>query len=160
VRPSYYRYQCFDSLQGLCSYLRSVLATSAVLTAIGVGSSAASPLAAAVTWALRDGAGLLTSLAFTSLNAPSFRLHIREYRLFADVINDVGLFVDMMLPHFPPCFLLPAAALSTACKACCGVAAGATRSDITMHFALDGNVSDLIAKVTRTKPEPANALLH
>ncbi|GMI41545.1 hypothetical protein TeGR_g14315, partial [Tetraparma gracilis] len=137
---------CFDSLQGLCSYLRSVLATSAVLTAIGVGSSAASPLAAAVTWALRDGAGLLTSLAFTSLNAPSFRLHIREYRLFADVINDVGLFVDMMLPHFPPCFLLPAAALSTACKACCGVAAGATRSDITMHFALDGNVSDLIAK--------------
>lgn len=35
VRPEYISYQIYDSLQGLCSYLRGVVSTSALLTAAG-----------------------------------------------------------------------------------------------------------------------------
>lgn len=35
VRPEYMSYQMYDSLQGLCSYLRGVVSTSALLTAAG-----------------------------------------------------------------------------------------------------------------------------
>ncbi len=44
----YIQYQFYDSLQGLCSYLRGVVCTSAVLTAAGVGDSEATALSAAV----------------------------------------------------------------------------------------------------------------
>lgn len=48
VNDGYIQYQFYDSLQGLCSYLRGVVSTSAVLTAAGVGNSDASALSAAV----------------------------------------------------------------------------------------------------------------
>lgn len=38
VRPEYLEYQLHDTLQALCSYLRGVLSTRAVLQGIGVGS--------------------------------------------------------------------------------------------------------------------------
>ena len=48
VREGYLEYQIYDSLQGLCSYLRGVVSTSAVLTAAGVGDSEATAMSAAV----------------------------------------------------------------------------------------------------------------
>ena len=48
VKPGYLDYQIFDSIQGLCSYLRGVVSTSAVLTAAGVGDGDATALSAAV----------------------------------------------------------------------------------------------------------------
>ena len=57
VRPEYLRFQAFDTLQAACSYLRSILTTSAILRAAGVGEDQASPMAAAVAWVLRDGVG-------------------------------------------------------------------------------------------------------
>jgi len=48
VRPEYMSYQVYDSLQGLCSYLRGVVSTSALLTAAGVGNSEATAMSAAM----------------------------------------------------------------------------------------------------------------
>jgi len=50
VRPEYATYQLYDTLQALCSYLRGILTTTAILEASGVGNETASPLAAAVAW--------------------------------------------------------------------------------------------------------------
>ncbi|NWV42296.1 RUS1 protein, partial [Grantiella picta] len=55
VSPDYLRYQCWDSLQALCSSLASSLSTRAVLQAVGVGDSAANLTGAALTWLLRGG---------------------------------------------------------------------------------------------------------
>jgi hypothetical protein len=51
----------------------------------------ASALSAAVNWVFRDGVGMTCSLVFSSLAATSFDGNIKEWRLFADVINDAGL---------------------------------------------------------------------
>ena len=48
MKPGYIEYQIFDSIQGLSSYLRGVVTTSAVLTAAGVGDGDAAALSAAV----------------------------------------------------------------------------------------------------------------
>ena len=53
VRSEYWEYQRWDSLQGLCSYVRGVLSTSAVLEASGVGKEGASA-AAASPWRWRS----------------------------------------------------------------------------------------------------------
>jgi hypothetical protein len=48
VESNYLQYQIYDSIQGLSSYLRGVVSTSAVLQVAGVGSSKADALSAAM----------------------------------------------------------------------------------------------------------------
>jgi hypothetical protein len=151
VDPTYFPYQLYDSLQGLCSYLRGVVSTSAVLQASGVGDATATAMSAALAWAIRDGIGMVGGLVFSYVASDSFDVHVKEFRLFADVINDVGLTLDMLAPHFAtvsttvpwPMYIL---CLSTFCKVMCGMSAGATKGRITQHFAVRGNMADLTAK--------------
>ena len=73
----------------------------------------------------------------------------QEWRLFADLINDVGLTLDMLAPLAGPAGgtgFVVVAALGSACKAICGMTAGATRASITAHFALRDNLADVSAK--------------
>lgn len=146
VEPNYLQYQFYDSIQGLSSYLRGVVTTSAVLHAAGVGSSSADALSAAMAWATRDGIGMIGGLLFSYAASPFFDAYVKEFRLFADVINDVGLTLDMAAPLFPSAQILLVSCVATICKVMCGMAAGATKASITAHFAKRGNMADLNAK--------------
>jgi len=141
----YLDYQLYDSLQGLCSYLRGVVCSAQVLQAAGVGNSEATALSAALTWALKDGLAMVGGLLFSYTAAPLFDSYVKEFRLFADLINDVGLSLDMVAPYFSH-HLLWVTSAATLCKTLCGISAGATKSSITQHFALEGNMADLNAK--------------
>lgn len=146
VRPEYMSYQIFDSLQGLCSYLRGVVSTGALLTAAGVGNAEATAMSAAMTWAMRDGLGMVGGLLFSYSTSSLFDSYVKEFRLFADIINDVGLTLDMVAPHAGPDRVLYVTSMGTICKVMCGIAAGATKGSITQHFCLRGNMADLNAK--------------
>ena len=148
---SYLWYQFYDSLQGLCSYLRGVVSTSAVLESAGVGSSDVTALSAAMAWAARDGMGMMGGLCFSFFASDLFDSHVKEFRLFADVINDVGLTLDMIAPYvatdFGREYTIYLLSLSTICKTMCGMSAGATKGRITQHFSTqNGNMADLTAK--------------
>mmetsp|Transcript_30668 Transcript_30668/g.67366 ORF Transcript_30668/g.67366 Transcript_30668/m.67366 type:complete len:284 (+) Transcript_30668:81-932(+) len=142
----YLAYQVYDSLQGICSYLRGVVSTSAVLMAAGVGDAEATAMSAAVAWAMRDGLGMIGGLLFSYLASSQFDQCVKEYRLFADIINDVGLTLDMLAPYAGRSRVLYVTSLATVCKTMCGMAAGATKGSITHHFAIRGNMADLNAK--------------
>lgn len=146
VGEGYLVYQAYDSLQGICSYLRGVVATSAVLMAAGVGDADATAMSAAVNWALRDGTGMVGGLLFSYVASAQFDSYVKEFRLFADVINDVGLTLDMLAPHAGRGRVLYVTSLATMCKTMCGMAAGATKGSITHHFAIHGNMADLNSK--------------
>lgn len=147
VRPEYLRFQFFDTLQAACSYLRSILTTSAILRGAGVGEDKASPMAAAIAWVLRDGVGMFGSLVFSYFVGSKFDVDIKEWRLFADIINDVGMTLDLLAPLAGSSTgFAVVAALGAACKTICGMVAGATRASITAHFAIDGNLGDVSAK--------------
>ena len=96
------------------------------------------------TWAVRDGLGMIGGLLFSYVASPHFDAHVKEFRLLADVLNDVGLALDMALPlvltwfssttasHHALWAYLPSPYLvmtstSTLCKVACGMAAGATK---------------------------------
>lgn len=83
------------------------------------------------TWAIRDGLGMIGGLLFSYVASPHFDAHVKEYRLLADVLNDIGLTLDMALPFLmtyefsfvsSPYLLLTS--FSTLCKVACGISAG------------------------------------
>eukprot|EP00980_Cylindrotheca_fusiformis_P006425 scaffold1375_cov137-Cylindrotheca_fusiformis.AAC.14 len=132
--------------KGLCSYWRGVVSTKAVLEASGVGNADATAFSAAMNWALRDGTGMIGGLVFSYCSSRYFDTHVKEFRLFADVINDVALTLDMLAPAAGDYSIL-VLSLSTICKTMCGMSAGATKGRITQHFArANGNMADLTAK--------------
>ena len=141
----YLQYQIFDSIQGLSSYLRGVVSTSAVLTAAGVGDAEATAASAAVQWAMKDGCGMIGGLLFSYYSSSYFDSHVKEFRLFADIINDVGLCLDMICPLLDRKHVMVVSTVATLCRVMCGMAAGATKNCITQHFA-KGNMADLSSK--------------
>jgi len=145
VHPGYIQYQFFDSLQGLCSYLRSIASTTAVLSVAGVGDSEATVTSAVITWAANDGCAMIGGLIFSYYASGYFDSNVKEWRLFADVINDVGLTLEMILPYLDKSYIIVISIIATLCKVMCGIAAGATKSCITQHFAKD-NIADVTAK--------------
>lgn len=148
VSNTYLPYQLYDGLQGLCSYWRGVVSAKAVFEAAGVGNAEATALSAALSWALRDGTGMIGGLTYSYIASSYFDSHAKEFRLLlADVINDVALALDMIAPYFGPGGSIWVLGLSTIGKTICGITAGATKGHITQHFANDGgNVADLTAK--------------
>ncbi|KAG2525205.1 hypothetical protein JM18_005001 [Phytophthora kernoviae] len=145
VSEDYLAFQFWDTMQAMCSYLRGVLATQSVLQSVGVGDDKATPLAAALQWVLRDGSGMIGGLTFAYFVGPKFDVNVKRWRLFADVINDVGLTLDMVAPYFPT-LVTEVLCVSSVCKTMCGVAAGATRSSLMTHFAKKDNMADCAAK--------------
>jgi uncharacterized membrane protein (DUF485 family) len=83
------------------------------------------------TWAIRDGLGMIGGLMFSYFASPHFDAHVKEFRLLADVLNDIGLTLDMALPFLlsfdiewlgSPYLILTSC--STLCKVACGISAG------------------------------------
>lgn len=94
-----------------------------------------------MTWAIRDGLGMVGGLLFSYVASSHFDAHVKEFRLVADVLNDVGLTLDMALPvvlswtswfsspgwtgvSYLPSTYLVLTSLSTLCKVACGISAG------------------------------------
>ena len=145
VTPDYLTFQVYDTIQASSSYLRGLLCTQAILAGIGVGSAAATPASATLNWITRDGVGMLGGMLFAWYGAQSFGINVKRWRLFADLINDIGLTLELLSPRFPHLFLV-LACIGTLCRALCGVAAGATRASLMSHFALHNNIADISAK--------------
>ncbi|GLI67372.1 hypothetical protein VaNZ11_011551 [Volvox africanus] len=146
VSPDYLSFQMWDTIQALSSYVRGVLTSQAILKGVGVGQQASSPLAAVFTFFLRDLAGMLGGILFAYLEGSSFDSCAKQWRLFADIINDLGMTLELASPLFPRVMFLPIACLGSIARSLTGVAGGATRAALTQHFARRGNAADVSAK--------------
>lgn len=70
----------------------------------------------------------------------------KKWRIRADILNDVAMSIDLfVLPYYPKAstFILCA---TTTMKAIVGVAGGSTRSALTQHHAIRGNLADVASK--------------
>ena len=70
------------------------------------------------------------------------------WRLFADVVNDIGMTLELLAPLGGGVYFLLLTCLASTCKSLCGVAAASTESTITQHFAIANNLADVNAKET------------
>ncbi|XP_010259877.1 PREDICTED: protein root UVB sensitive 3 isoform X2 [Nelumbo nucifera] len=126
VTPDYVPFQIWDSLQGLSTYIRTMLSTQALLSAIGVGEKSATVIGA----------------TFQGSNLDS---NAKMWRLVADLMNDIGMLMDLLSPLFPSAFLV-IVCLGSLSRSFTGVASGATRAALTQHFSLQNNAADISAK--------------
>ncbi|XP_077995732.1 RUS family member 1-like [Glandiceps talaboti] len=146
VSEDYLTYQLWDTVQAFCSYLTGTLATQAMLKGVGVGDETATPVAATITWILKDGTGMVGRILFAWMQGTSLDSDCKRWRLFADILNDFALCVELSSPLFPSQYFRFIACFSGLCKSLVGVAGGATRAALTMHQARRNNMADVSAK--------------
>lgn len=145
VHPGYLEYQFYDSLQGYCSYVRGVTCLQHILQAAGVGDASKTPYQAAILWIFQEGFAIVFGLVFAGILAPYLDVHVQLFRFAADVLNNVGLTLDMCTTLVPPSALLYLVSVSSVSKSLCGLFAGATKAHITAHFAKK-SLADVHAK--------------
>jgi Vitamin B6 photo-protection and homoeostasis len=105
--PGYLKYSMWSWTQDLSSQLRGVLATQRVLEGVGVGRPGATALSALLNFLVRDGCGMVASLCFTSLASSTFSTDGKRWRLFADIMVDLGLTLEACATAVPEPFFLP-----------------------------------------------------
>ncbi|KAJ4750677.1 Protein root UVB sensitive 3 [Rhynchospora pubera] len=145
VTLDYVPFQIWDTLQGLSTYIRAMLSTQALLSAIGVGETTATVIGATFQWFLRDFTGMLGGILFTFYQGSNLDSNAKMWRLVADFMNDLGMLMDLLSPLFPSAFIL-IVCLGSISRSFTGVASGATRAALTQHFALERNAADISAK--------------
>ncbi|XP_061906207.1 RUS1 family protein C16orf58 homolog [Entelurus aequoreus] len=145
VSGDYLQYQFWDTVQAFSSSLTGTLATQASLKGVGVGNQEATVAAATVTWLLRDGTSMLGRILFAWLKGNKLDSDAKKWRLFADVLNDIAMFMEILAPYFPAWFIL-IVCTSGIFKSVVGVAGGATRASLTVHQARRDNMADISAK--------------
>ncbi|OAY59374.1 protein root UVB sensitive 3 [Manihot esculenta] len=145
VTADYVPFQIWDSLQGLSTYIRTMLSTQALLSAIGVGEKSATVIGATFQWFLRDLTGMLGGILFTFYQGSNLDSNAKMWRLVADLMNDLGMLMDLVSPLFPSAFVF-VVCLGSLSRSFTGVASGATRAALTQHFALENNAADISAK--------------
>lgn len=145
VSEDYLTYQIWDTIQAFASSITGTLAAQAVLKGYGVGDDSATILAATLTWLLKDGTGMLGRILFAWRRGTSLDCDAKRWRLFADIVNDVAIFLEIVGPYFPHLFTL-IVCLSGLLKSIVGVAGGATRAALTQHQARRNNMADVSAK--------------
>ena len=146
VESGYLPYQIWDLIQGLTSYFRGNLAMKETLKALGVGDVAANATSSALSKLILQGTSMFGGLVFTWITSDHFGRHTRQWRLFADVINDIGLTLQMIAPLCGKEYFLQVSILSTVALSMCGISAGATKASISNFFAKSDNLTDLVAK--------------
>ncbi|KAM7269881.1 hypothetical protein ACFE04_025378 [Oxalis oulophora] len=145
VTEDYFPFQVWDSLQGLSTYIRMMLSTQALLSAIGVGEKSATVIGATFQWFLRDLTGMLGGILFTFYQGSNLDSNAKMWRLVADFMNDLGMLMDLVSPLYPSAFVF-VVCLGSISRSFTGVASGATRAALTQHFALQNNAADISAK--------------
>ncbi|XP_076449881.1 RUS family member 1-like [Babylonia areolata] len=145
VSEDYAQYQIWDTVQAFASSLSGALATHSLLHGMGVGDESATVLAATVTWLLKSGTGMVGSIVFAWMKGAQLDCDAKRWRLFADVLNDFALCLEIVAPLTQPYFRL-VVCVAGVCKSLVGVAGGCTRAALTQHQARRNNMADVSAK--------------
>lgn len=103
----YLSYSMWSWIQDLSTQLRAVLATQRVLEGVGVGKEGATALSASLNFIMRDGCGMVSTLLFTALASSRFRSDVKKWRILADVMNDIGITLEVAATLVPSYFFLP-----------------------------------------------------
>lgn len=145
VSGDYLIYQLWDTIQAFASSITGTLAAQALLKGVGVGDESATVLAATLTWLLKDGTGMVGRIMFAWIQGSSLDCDAKRWRLFADILNDIAIFLEILAPSFQSVFTV-IVCVAGVLKSIVGVAGGATRAALTQHQARRNNMADVSAK--------------
>lgn len=146
VSNDYVEYQVWDTIQAFCSSITRTMATYAVLKGSGVGDATATAMGATLIWLWKDGFGMLGRIMFAYSYGSALDCNAKQWRFFADVLNDCAILVEMMAPLAPKQYYIYIMCLTGVAYSIVGVAGGCTRAALTQHQARRNNMADVSAK--------------
>lgn len=89
---------------------------------------------------------MIGRILFAWWNGPALDAQSKKWRLFADILNDLAMGIELTLPYYSSAYVTTILCVSTGMKSIVGVAGGATRAALTQHQALTNNLADVSAK--------------
>ncbi|KDP37796.1 hypothetical protein JCGZ_06698 [Jatropha curcas] len=143
VTSDYLDYSLWRGVQGIASQISGVLATQALLYAVGLGKGAI-PTAAAINWVLKDGLGYLSKIILSKFGR-HFDVNPKGWRLFADLLENAAFGLEILTPAFPNLFVFIGAAAGAG-RSAASLIQAATRSCFYAGFAAQRNFAEVIAK--------------
>ncbi|KAL1530195.1 hypothetical protein AB1Y20_001111 [Prymnesium parvum] len=145
VGADYLPYSLWCALAGVCGSAAGVLSTQSLLYAIGVGHSAALPLAASLNWVIKDGIGQLAAVASAAVISDRFDVDPKRWRAVAALSEAGARCLNASTPFAPWAFLPLASAANLGYSVAC-LAASATKADFHRSLTRQQNLGDLTAK--------------
>ena len=146
VSRDYFNYQLFDSLQAFFSTITSLLANRALLQGLGVGDANSSATFAMMLTVLKDAISRIATILFAHRFGLRIEPDAKRFRFLADLFNDTAFFMELYSPYLGPYGKILALTTGEALRALCGVAAGASKAALSVHFAKHDNLAELNAK--------------
>ncbi|KAG6026666.1 hypothetical protein E4U41_001213 [Claviceps citrina] len=146
VSRDYLAYQTYDSLQAFFSTITALLANRALLQGLGVGDASSSATFALLITILKDAMSRIATIIFAHRFGLRIEPDAKRYRFLADIFNDTAFFLELYSPYLASSGKLAALAVGEARRALCGVAAGASKAALSVHFAKHDNLAELNAK--------------
>jgi hypothetical protein len=144
VSESYKEYSIYTFFANTASSATAVLATQALLSALGLGMAAA-PGAVVLNWILKDGLGQLGGVAFAGWSAARLDAEPKHWRFVSVAANIFACFLEILTPIFPHLFL-PIAAVANVGKNVSWLASSATKASLHRSFVNAENMADITAK--------------
>lgn len=146
VSDDYLAYQTYDSLQAFFSTITALLANRALLVGLGVGDANSSATFAMLLTIFKDGLSRVATIVFANRFGLRIEPDAKRYRFLADVLNDTAFFLELYSPFLGPLAKTLALSVGEALRALCGVAAGASKAALSVHFAKHDNLAELNTK--------------
>ncbi|KAK4347846.1 hypothetical protein RND71_034185 [Anisodus tanguticus] len=145
VSHNYLEYVKWRFVHRVSSSALQVLATQAMLRAIGIGNSRSLPSAAALNWVLKDGLGRLSRCIYTASLASSFDTNLKRVRFWTSVLFSLSIGVELLTPVFPQYFLI-LASIANIAKQISLACYLATSTAVHRSFAIADNLGEVSAK--------------
>lgn len=93
----------------------------------------------------KDATGRVATIVFAHRYGLRIEPEAKRYRFVADIFNDTA-FLELCSPYLGSWAKVAALCTVEALRAVCGVAAGASKAALSLHFATGDNISELNAK--------------
>ncbi|KAJ1772253.1 hypothetical protein LPJ74_001683 [Coemansia sp. RSA 1843] len=144
VTPEYLSYAKWQFVHNVLGSASGVLATQAMLYAMGLGSGAL-PLSAAINWVIKDGFGQFGGVVYATMVGQKFDSDPKHLRFWSAVWLQTATWLEMLTPLFPHLFLVIGSVANIG-KNISWLAMSATKASINKTFCLKENLGDLTAK--------------
>ncbi|KAI9482397.1 hypothetical protein LPJ55_003155 [Coemansia sp. RSA 990] len=144
VTPEYLGYTKWQFIHNVFGSASGVLATQAMLYAMGLGAGAL-PLSAAINWVIKDGFGQLGGVVYATMVGQKFDSDPKHQRFWSSVWLQTATWLEMLTPLFPHMFLA-IGSIANIGKNIAWLAMSATKASINKTFCVKENLGDVTAK--------------
>ena len=142
---SYLQFSQNTFFQILFSQMSRIMATQAMLLAVGVGTKQTMPLAAVTAWVLKDGIGHMVAIAFGTFINQRFDSDPKRFRFQAATLGKLADSVSILTLHWPQYFL-PLSALGGAFARLSANTGASCRPKIYETFTRSSNLGDIMRR--------------